>query len=65
MGIRCDPAIMKQVAVISRIMPIVRKVSTNEERAYLLCSVITAMEYEKRAMVTIMVPVISVLFIIV
>jgi hypothetical protein len=43
-------------------MPIVRKVSTEKERAHFLCSVITAMEYKMRAMVTITVPVISVLF---
>jgi hypothetical protein len=57
-----DPIIIRIVAVISNISPMLRKTNTRDDSLWRLCSVITAMEYEIRARFTMLVPRIRMVF---
>jgi hypothetical protein len=58
-----EPMIMKMVAVISRIIPIDKNLSTKEVTSFLRCSVIIERLYESNANITMLAPIMEYVFI--
>lgn len=52
-----DPIIMKQVAVMSRIIPMVKNLRTKEVTSFLRCSVIIDKLYDSNANITMLAPI--------